>query len=97
MLTGQRSFQGKSQLSVASAILEIDPAPISSIKPATPPVLDHAIRRCLAKDPEERWQIARDLALELSWMAESGGQIAVLGPANQRKTGLQWLAWGAWL
>jgi eukaryotic-like serine/threonine-protein kinase len=95
MLTGQRAFQGKSQLSIASAILERDPAPISSIKPATPPVLDHAIRRCLAKDPEERWQTARDLALELSWMAESGGQIVVLGPANQRKTGLQWLAWGA--
>ena len=95
MLTGQRAFQGKSQLSIASAILERDPAPISSITPATPPVLDHAIRRCLAKDPEERWQTARDLALELSWMAESGGQIAVLGPANKRKTGLQWLAWGA--
>src|SRR4029077_11556089 len=95
MLTGQRAFQGKSQLSIASAILERDPAPINSITPATPPVLDHAIRRCLAKDPEERWQTARDLALELSWMAESGGQIAVLGPANKRKTGLQWLAWGA--
>ena len=95
MLTGQRAFQGKSQLSIASAILERDPAPISSITPATPPVLDHAIRRCLAKDPEERWQTARDLAFELSWMAESGGQIAVLGPANKRKTGLQWLAWGA--
>lgn len=92
MLTGQRAFQGKSQLSVASAILERDPAPISSIKPATPPVLDHSIRRCLAKDPEERWQTARDLALELRWMVESGGQIAVLGPASQREKGLK-LAW----
>ncbi len=95
MLTGQRAFQGKSQLSIASAILEKDPAPISSIKPATPPVLDHATRRCLAKDPEERWQTARDLALELTWMAESGGQIGVLAPVSQPKTGLQWLAWSA--
>src|SRR6201984_3651840 len=49
MLTGQKAFQGKSQLSVASAILEKEPAPISTIKPMTPPALDHVIRKCLAK------------------------------------------------
>ena len=65
MLTGQRAFGGKSQLSVASAILEKEPAPISSIKPLTPRSLDHVVRRCLAKDPDDRWQSARDLALEL--------------------------------
>jgi serine/threonine protein kinase len=70
MLAGQRAFPGKSQLSVASAILEKEPTPISSIKPMTPPALDHAIRRCLAKDREERWQTARDLMLELRWIAE---------------------------
>ena len=77
MLTGQRAFAGKSQLSVASAILEKEPIPISSTKPMAPPALDHAIRRCLAKDPEERWQTARDLALELRWVAESGMQATV--------------------
>src|SRR5260370_42129915 len=56
MLTGQRAFQGKSQFSAASAILEKEPAPISSVKPLTPASLDHAIRRCLAKDLEDRWQ-----------------------------------------
>src|SRR5262245_699591 len=55
MVTGQRAFQGKSRLSVASAILEKEPAPISTLKPLTPPALEHAIRRCLAKDAEERW------------------------------------------
>jgi eukaryotic-like serine/threonine-protein kinase len=94
MLTGQCAFPGKSQLSVASAILEKDPAPISNSKPLTPPVLDHAIRRCLAKDPEERWQTARDLALELKWMAEAGTQIGVHALASPRKTGRQWLGWG---
>src|ERR1700730_16004895 len=68
MVTGQRAFQGKSQLSVASAILEKEPEPISARKPMTPPTLDHAIRRCLAKDQEERWQMARDLMLELKWI-----------------------------
>ncbi|HEY6385248.1 MAG TPA: protein kinase, partial [Candidatus Acidoferrum sp.] len=65
MLTGQRAFDGKSRFSVASAILEKEPAPISSIKPLTPRSLDHVVRRCLAKDPDDRWQSARDLALEL--------------------------------
>src|SRR5579864_7963401 len=60
MLTGQRAFQGKSQLSVASAILEKEPAPISTIKPLTPPALDHTIRRCLTKEPERRWQSVGD-------------------------------------
>jgi len=48
MVTGKPAFEGKSQFSVASAILEKDPAPISAIKPMTPPGIDHAIRRCLA-------------------------------------------------
>src|SRR5260370_15288566 len=77
MVTGTRAFEGKSQLSVASAILEKEPAPISTVKPMTPATLDHAIRRCLAKDPEERWQTARDLMLELKWIAESGAQGAL--------------------
>ena len=71
MLTGKRAFEGKNQLSVASAILEREPTPISSIKPMTPPALDHAIRRCLAKDPEQRWQTGRDLQWELTWIGES--------------------------
>ena len=74
MLTGQRAFQGKSQLSVASAILEKEPAPISSIKPLTPPALNRAIRRCLAKEPERRWQSAADLGAELQWIVEESSQ-----------------------
>src|SRR5260221_9129749 len=67
MLTGQRAFPGKSQLSVASAILEKEPAPASSVKPMTPPTLGHLIRRCFAKDPEERWQSTADIKQGLRW------------------------------
>src|SRR5271163_4053074 len=67
MLTGQRAFSGKSALSVASAIVEREPVPLRELRPLTPPALDHAIRRCLEKDPEQRWQTARDLAIELRW------------------------------
>src|SRR5438876_5167014 len=70
MVTGIRAFEGKSQLSVASAILEKEPEPITSIKPMTPHVLDQVIRRCLSKDPEERWQSGRDLKLALEMAAE---------------------------
>jgi Tol biopolymer transport system component len=75
MVTGQRAFLGKSHLSVASAILEKDPEPISTLQPLTPPTLDRAIRRCLAKDAENRWQTARDLLLELKWITEGGSQV----------------------
>ncbi len=84
MLTAQRAFQGKSQLSVASAILEKEAAPISTVKPMTPPVLDH-IRCWLAKDPEERWQTARDVALELKWIAEAGSQSSAATPVKDRR------------
>jgi eukaryotic-like serine/threonine-protein kinase len=79
MLTGQRAFDGKSQLSVASAILEKEPEPLSAVRPMTPPALDHAIKKCLAKHADERWQSASDLASELKWIAESGGDAATLG------------------
>jgi len=93
MLTGQRAFPGKSQLSVASAILEKEPAPISAVKPMTPPTLDHAMRRCLAKDPEERWQSAGDLARELEWVAESGAPAGVSAPISARSKTSERLAW----
>jgi len=74
MLTGRRAFSGKSQLSVASAILEKEPEPISVAKPMTPPALDHAIKKSLAKEVDKRWQSAADLAGELQWIAEGGSQ-----------------------
>jgi Tol biopolymer transport system component len=74
MVTGRRAFAGKSQLSVASAILEKEPDAISVIKPMTPPALDRVVRKCLAKVADERWQSAGDLAAELKWIGESSAQ-----------------------
>src|SRR5579864_2209061 len=53
MLAGKRAFEGKTQLSVASVILEKDPDPISTVQPLTPPAVDYIIRTCLAKDPDD--------------------------------------------
>ena len=65
MITGKRAFAGKSQAGLISAILSADPPPMVSLQPVTPPALDHVVHRCLAKDPDERWQSAKDLHDEL--------------------------------
>src|SRR5208282_1414869 len=71
MATGQRAFSGKSQLSVATAILENDPAPVSSVQPSMPAALDAIVTTCLAKDPEERFASAHDVSIALKWVAEA--------------------------
>ena len=93
MLTAERAFGGKSQFSVASAILEKDPVPISTLKPLTPPALDHAITLCLVKDREERWQTSRDLGLELKWVAEAGSVTRLTPRALSRGKFRERLAW----
>ena len=86
MITGQRAFEGKSQLSVASAILEKEPAPVSSIQPMTPPALEQVVKTCLAKDPDERFQTAHDLKLQLRWIAEaSSSQLAAPAQVRARR------------
>src|ERR1700687_3218005 len=71
MATGKRAFEGKSQLTVASAILEKEPERVTILQPNAPAALDHVIRTCLAKNPDDRYQSARDVKLELSWVAEA--------------------------
>jgi eukaryotic-like serine/threonine-protein kinase len=82
MATGKKAFEGKSQASLIAKILETDPPPISSLQPMTPPALDRVAKRCLAKEPDDRWQTARDLHQELKWIAEGGSQAAVPAAAT---------------
>jgi eukaryotic-like serine/threonine-protein kinase len=70
MLTGRKAFEGRSQSSVIAAIMHVDPPGISVLKPMTPPALDRVVKVCLAKDPDERWQTAHDLALQFVWIGE---------------------------
>jgi len=67
MLTGKRAFDGASAASIIAAILE-RPAP--SISEVAPPSLDRLLHRCLAKDPEERWQSARDIKAALDLVVQ---------------------------
>ena len=68
MITGRRAFEGKSQLSVFTAILEKDPDPITSSQPLSPPMLAQVVQSCLAKDPADRFQSAHDVAMGLRWI-----------------------------
>jgi Tol biopolymer transport system component/predicted Ser/Thr protein kinase len=81
MATRKRAFEGKTQASVIGAILKDDPPPISSLQPMTPPALDRVVKRCLAKDPDDRWQTARDLEVELKWIGEGDSQVVLVPTA----------------
>src|ERR1700693_1757574 len=76
MATSKKAFEGKTQASVIGAILKDDPPPISSLQPMTPPALDRVVKKCLAKEPEKRWQTASDLCDELKWIGAGGAQVA---------------------
>ncbi len=78
MATGRRAFEATSQASLVAAILGTDPPPISSLQPLSPPALDRVVKKCLAKDPDERWQTARDLADALKWISHDSSQSAGL-------------------
>lgn len=93
MITGTRAFESKSQASAIAAIIEREPIPVSEIKPLTPPGLTRLVRKCLAKDPEDRWQSARDLCDELRWISQSGSQAGVASAiVSKRKLKFR-LAW----
>jgi serine/threonine protein kinase len=94
MTTGKKAFEGRSQASLIAKILEIDPPPISSIQPMTPAALDRVVKRCLAKDPDERWQTARDLEVELKWIAEGSSQITPRAATPAPKMAARIVPWG---
>ena len=71
MVTGRKAFAGTSQASLIASILEKQPEPITSLQPLAPSTLDHVVRKCMAKDPDERWQSAADIASELAWASET--------------------------
>jgi len=97
MITGKRAFEGKTAASAMAAVLEREPVPVSAVQPTTPPALDRLVKTCLAKDPDDRWQTAHDVRLQLKQIAEGASQAsaqAMAMPAPRRKIG-GWLGWAA--
>ncbi len=93
MITGQRPFDGQSQASLIAAIIERTPPNVSSVMPMIPPGIDRLVKKCLAKDPDDRWQSARDLADELRWISQSGSQAGIPVPLSARRRFRMRLSW----
>ncbi len=93
MATGKNAFQGRSQASLIASVLEHEPPAIASLVPLAPATLDRVVHRCLAKDPEDRWQSSRDLAAELAWIGEADSRATADTPSVKPKRTRPWLPW----
>ena len=89
MVTGRPAFTGSSQASVIAAILEREPIPLARLVSDAPAALDWTISRCLAKDPEDRWQSAADLKHHLDWLATN---TETPHPVTRRRRSALWIA-----
>ena len=76
MLTGKRAFAGDSAASLIGNIMHAEPPALATLQPLTPPAVDRLVRKCLAKDPDGRWQSASDVADEARWIAHGSGAAA---------------------
>ena len=99
MASGERPFKGDTSLSVLSAILKDSPKPLGEINPATPSDLTRIVRRCLSKDPDDRYQSAVDLRSDLDDLRQSppGAGRHTGGPGHEEKLGRGGHGWPALL
>ncbi len=95
MATGKPAFSGRTKASLIASILTAEPPSIVSLQPMSPPALDRVVRVCLAKDPDDRFQTAHDLKLQLEWIAEGGSQAGVPAPVAAHRRRRELLAWSA--
>jgi len=93
MVTGRPAFAGRSKASLIAAILSSEPAPFGHTQRLVSPALERAVKHCLAKDPDERWQSAADLRDELRWIAAGGSAAGVVAPVATRRKLREYLAW----
>jgi serine/threonine protein kinase/Tol biopolymer transport system component len=93
MATSKKAFEGKSQASLMAKILETDPPSMSSLQPMTPLALDRLVKRCLAKDPDDRWQAARDICEQLRWISDTGTQAGLTVPAAPQQSRKKFFVW----
>jgi Tol biopolymer transport system component len=94
MATGKKAFEAASQASLITAIMASQPPPISALQPLAPALLDRVVCQCLAKNPEDRWQSARDLGNELKWIATerpTAGPAALAGRQVSTPARLGWV------
>ena len=92
MLAGRKAFEGTNVLTAVAAIKSSEPPPVAALE--AQPLLDHVIRRCLAKDPEDRWQSIRDVTSELRWITAHPSSPSAGGSSVARSSSTWRLATG---
>src|SRR6185312_7855899 len=95
MAAGKRPFDGRTQASIVAAILAKDPPPLTEFMPLTPPAFERLVKTCIEKDPDERWQTAHDVKLQLKWIAEGGSAAGVAAPVVTHRKRRELSAWAA--
>ena len=70
LLTGKRPFTGNSHATVIASILKDQPQPVHELQPLTSPGLESVLQTCLEKDPDKRWQSAREVKHALEWVSK---------------------------
>jgi len=77
MISGQRPFTGATPANTIASIMREQPRPLNELQPLAPPGLDPIVQTCLEKDPDKRWQSAREVKHALMWMARNSVPSAV--------------------
>jgi len=103
MATGERPFTGDTSISELSAILRDTPKSVTDLRADLPKEFARIIRQCLQKDPEERYQTAKDLRNQLRALKADldSEEIAAVNPSDRnapvprRRRLVRWLAIGA--
>ena len=92
MVTGKRCFEGKTKASLIAAVLGGEPVAMSALVPVTPPALERLVKRCIEKDPEDRYQSMRDVVLDLRSMGVGGTEVKARAKGLLYKAG--WIVAG---
>ena len=95
MLTGRRAFREVTNADTMLAVLTRDPPPVTALRPELPPMLDRIVRRCLEKQPEERFESARDVAFAIQAVEDDrtpSGVGARPAPRPPLRRALRWAA-----
>ena len=90
MISGARPFTGKSKTSLIASILKEQPKPLRETEPLTPPSLERVVQTCLEKDPDKRWQSARELKHAVEWIQDGAVSVVPPGSDKARKSGPSW-------
>ena len=88
LITGRRAFEGKTRTSLVASILKDQPRPLTELQPLSPPALERVVATCLEKDPDKRWQSAREVKHALEWISSESSPVRGSAPALPKR---RWL------